>query len=138
MITTNHDDLYEALCCQGAATEGYNVCRYYEDHVVNDLRSDRRLISKVHGCIADPSCIILTREQYLTARRDHPSFYSVLDALMLTNTLLFVGCSMDSDPTFSCCSRRRASRHRRSTRIMQSWRIDGTRRSRGFRQRRTI
>ncbi|WP_052748477.1 SIR2 family NAD-dependent protein deacylase [Cellulomonas sp. FA1] len=98
VVTTNYDDLYEALCRQGAAVEGYNVCRYYEEHAVNDLRSDRRLILKAHGCISNPSRIILTREQYFTARRDHPSFYSVLDALMLTNTLLFIGCSMDSDP----------------------------------------
>jgi hypothetical protein len=31
------------------------------------------------------------------ARRDHPSFYAILDAIILTHTLLFVGCSL-TDP----------------------------------------
>lgn len=98
VITTNYDDIYERHCQQGQAVEGYNVCRYYESHAVDDLRSDRRLILKAHGCISDPNRVILTRKQYFEARRQYSSFYEVLDAIVLTNTLLFIGCSMDSDP----------------------------------------
>ncbi len=98
VVTTNYDDIYEKHCQQGEASEGYNVCRYYQSHAVDDLRSSRRLILKAHGCISDPAQIILTRKQYFEARRSHPSFYEVLDAITLTNTLLFIGCSMDSDP----------------------------------------
>jgi len=52
---------------------------------------------KAHGCVSDPSKIVLSRSSYFSARRDFPGFYELLDALFLTNTLLFVGYSL-SDP----------------------------------------
>ncbi|MBI5066943.1 MAG: SIR2 family protein [Deltaproteobacteria bacterium] len=97
VITTNYDDIYEQYCKSGKAEEGYNVCRYYESHAINDIRSDVRLILKAHGCISDPSKVVLSRSQYFDAKRLHHGFYDVLDALFLTNTLLFVGCGL-SDP----------------------------------------
>lgn len=98
VITTNYDRIYESLATQGAAAAGYNVCRYYEEHLVNDLRSNRRLIIKAHGCVSDPQKIVLTRQQYFAARRDYPQFFSALDAIFLTNTLLFIGSGFNGDP----------------------------------------
>lgn len=97
VITTNYDDIYEQYCRSGKAVEGYNVCRYYDSHAINDIRSDIRLILKAHGCITNPSKVILSRSQYFDAKRLCPGFYAVLDALFLTNTLLFLGCGL-SDP----------------------------------------
>lgn len=97
VVTTNYDDIYDTFCRKGIARDGYNVCKYYEDHLVNDLRSPVRLIVKAHGCVSDPSRIVLTRSQYFKERQLHASFYNVLDALFLTNTVLFVGYSL-SDP----------------------------------------
>ncbi|WP_197502731.1 MULTISPECIES: SIR2 family protein [unclassified Mycobacterium] len=98
LITTNYDRIYESLATQGAAAAGYNVCRYYEPHLVNDLRSTRRLIVKAHGCVSDPQKIVLTRQQYFAARRDFPQFFAALDAIFLTNTLLFIGSGFNGDP----------------------------------------
>lgn len=97
VVTTNYDDIYDTFCRTGQARDGYNVCKYYEDHLVNDLRSPVRLIVKAHGCVSDPSRIVLTRSQYFRERQKHTAFYSVLNALFLTHTVLFVGYGL-SDP----------------------------------------
>ncbi len=97
VITTNYDDIYDNYCRQGEAQDGYNICRYYESHLVSDLRSPVRQIIKAHGCVSDPSQIVLTRSQYFKEKQKHSNFYKVLDSLFLTNTLFFVGYSL-SDP----------------------------------------
>lgn len=96
-ITTNYDDIYDTFCRTGDAADGYNIARYYETHLVSDLRSPVRLIVKAHGCVSDPAKIVLTRSQYFTQRRDHAGFFRVLDALFLSSSLLFIGYSL-SDP----------------------------------------
>ncbi|WP_223067261.1 SIR2 family protein [Paenibacillus caui] len=97
VITTNYDQIYDNYCLHGGAYESYNVCKYYESHALNDLRSNRRVILKAHGCVADPSRVVLTRSKYFEARNDYPSFFSILDALFLTHTLLFIGSGLN-DP----------------------------------------
>jgi len=54
-------------------------------------------IIKAHGCITDPSKIVLTRSQYFKARQLYSNFYKVLDALFLTHTLFFIGYGLN-DP----------------------------------------
>lgn len=97
VITTNYDDIYDSYCKNGAAYEGYNISKYYDSHVMADLRSPVRLIIKAHGCISDPSRIVLTKSEYFKAKQQNPNFYKVLDALFLTHTILFVGYSL-TDP----------------------------------------
>jgi hypothetical protein len=98
VITTNYDRIYESLVTAGPVAAGYNICRYYDDHLVNDLRSNRRLIVKAHGCVSNPQKIVLTRSQYFTGRRDYPQFFAALDAIFLTSTLLFIGSGFNGDP----------------------------------------
>lgn len=97
VVTTNYDEIYDNYCRSGKEQGLYNVCKYYETHLVSDLRSPVRQIIKAHGCITDPSKIVLTRSQYFLERQNHSNFYKVLDALFLTNTLLFLGYGL-SDP----------------------------------------
>ncbi|KAB0654229.1 SIR2 family protein [Burkholderia diffusa] len=97
VVTTNYDDIYERYCATGDAAAGYNVCRYYETHLINDLRSPVRSIIKAHGCVTDPSKGVLTKHQYFKARQQSPNFFKILDALFITHTLLFIGYSL-SDP----------------------------------------
>jgi SIR2-like domain len=96
-LTTNYDDIYDAYCRSGDATDGYNVVKYYDSHLVSDLRSPVRLIVKVHGCVSNPGQIVLTRSQYFEQRRNHSNFFRILDALFLSSSLLFIGYSL-SDP----------------------------------------
>jgi hypothetical protein len=97
VITTNYDDIYDKYCSTGDASDGYNVCRYDQTHLINDLRSPVRSIVKAHGCMTDPSKIVLTKSQFFKARQDHSNFFKLLDALFLTHTLFFIGYSL-SDP----------------------------------------
>jgi hypothetical protein len=97
VITTNYDKIYDNYCTQGNAVDGYNVSKYYEQHLISDLRSPTRTIIKAHGCVSDPSKMILTKSQYFKARKEHPNFYKILDALFLTHTILFIGYSLN-DP----------------------------------------
>lgn len=103
VMTTNYDKLYELYWHSLAAASDpppapYAVCRYYEDDAVNHLRSDRRLIMKLHGCVDHTDKVVMSRSQYFHAKRDYPKFYRVVDALFLTRTLLFVGCGFNGDP----------------------------------------
>lgn len=97
VITTNYDEIYDDYCASGAARDGYSVRRYYDDNVIDEIRSTARLVLKAHGCITDTSKMVLTRSQYFQARAKHPGFFSILDSLFLVNTLLFIGYSL-SDP----------------------------------------
>jgi hypothetical protein len=41
--------------------------------------------------------MVFTKSEYHAAKRDYPQFYSLLKAIFLTHTSIFVGCSLD-DP----------------------------------------
>jgi hypothetical protein len=97
VITTNYDDIYDNYCKLGASSNGYNVCKHNETHLVSDLRSPYRSIVKAHGCISNPSETILSRSQYFEAKHKYSNFYKVLDSLFVTNTILFIGYSLN-DP----------------------------------------
>ncbi|MFO1007120.1 MAG: SIR2 family protein [Planctomycetaceae bacterium] len=99
VVTTNYDDIYETYCKSGKGASAYNVCRYYETHAINDVRSRLRVIMKVHGCMSNPQRTVLSRTQYHVCKRDFPSYFNLLDSLFVTNTLLFIGCSLN-DPDF--------------------------------------
>ena len=97
VITTNYDEIYDNYCRSGLAVDGYNICRYFDQHLVADIRSPVRIVIKAHGCISDSSKIVLARSQYFKAKQEYSEFFSVLNALFLTNTILFIGYSL-SDP----------------------------------------
>lgn len=97
VVTTNYDDIYDNYCRTGDAAAGYNTCTYYDSHLINDLRSPIRTIIKAHGCISNPAKVVLTKHHFFKAKQEAPNFFKILDALFLTNTLLFIGYSL-SDP----------------------------------------
>ncbi|MES2818675.1 MAG: SIR2 family protein [Pseudomonadota bacterium] len=96
VITTNFDKIYEKHCLT-ASTEGFKVIPYYSSSLGDEIRSDTRLIIKAHGSIDDISKMVFTKAEYHTAKELYSSFYSILKALLLTNTCIFIGCGMD-DP----------------------------------------
>ena len=96
VITTNFDKIYEKLCL-AASTEGFKVVTYCSGSLGDEIRSDTRLIIKAHGSIDEISRMVFTKAQYHRAKETYASFYAILKALLLTNTCVFIGCSMD-DP----------------------------------------
>ena len=74
VITTNFDTIYEDCCQAGPAQASYNVVRYSDDHLVDQLKSTRRLIIKAHGYVTQQQKTVLSRSQYFQARRDFSGF----------------------------------------------------------------
>lgn len=93
VITTNFDIIYEKACHD----EGHTVVNYYDTNLIENLRSDQRLIIKAHGNIRNIREMIFTKSKYFEAKKNHPEFYKILSAIFITNTILFIGCSME-DP----------------------------------------
>jgi hypothetical protein len=97
VITTNYDTIYEDCCRNGQSANLYNTIRYSDDGLLDDLRSTRRIIVKAHGCVSQQAKTVLTRSDYFTARQKYPSFFTILDAIFTTRTLLFIGYGL-GDP----------------------------------------
>jgi hypothetical protein len=96
VITTNFDKIYETYCLS-TSQEGFKVVTYNSESLIDEIRSDTRLIIKAHGTIDNINKMIFTRSQYHQAKREHSKFYEVLKALFITHTVVFIGCSLD-DP----------------------------------------
>lgn len=96
VITTNFDKIYEKHCLT-VSNVGFKVIPYYSGSLADEIRSDTRLIIKAHGSIDDISKMVFTRKEYHQAKKQHPEFYNLLKALLLTNTCVFIGCGME-DP----------------------------------------
>ncbi len=94
VVTTNFDKIYENLCNE----HGYTTATYREtEKILTNLKSTENLIIKAHGTIDNVNQIIFTQKQYNEARKQIPDFYEVLKALFLTQTVLFLGYSLN-DP----------------------------------------
>lgn len=97
VITTNYDQIYERQCEPQNVEQGYIIRNYYDENILDEVRSPTRLIIKAHGCVTSPQKIILTRSQYFEAKNKFSNFYNLLDSLFLTHTVLFIGCGL-TDP----------------------------------------
>lgn len=97
VVTTNFDELYENLCRVGEGEKGYSVIKYYDSGLIARLRSPKRVIIKAHGCVSEPEKTVLTKSDFFKARSENPGFFSALESLFLTHTLLFIGYSI-TDP----------------------------------------
>jgi hypothetical protein len=98
LVTTNFDKVFEkVLHGYHKNDSGFHVVDYNSTSIVDHIRSRDILLIKAHGSIAHPDQMIFTKEEYLRAKKEHPSFYKILQSLFLTNTVLFLGCSL-TDP----------------------------------------
>lgn len=95
VITPNIDKIYEQ--CANINSNGTVVIKKYYEDIAPLLRQSDYLIVKAHGCVDAPQNIVFTHEQYNRARYNFASFYRILDALLLTNTFIFIGCVL-TDP----------------------------------------
>jgi NAD-dependent SIR2 family protein deacetylase len=99
VLTTNFDKIYESYCLSyrpgGHAL--HKLISYKSDALADEVRDDTRLIVRAHGSIDDVREMIFTRSEYHEAKRNHVAFYEMMKALFLTNTIVFLGCSLD-DP----------------------------------------
>ena len=98
IVTTNYDELLEKnFEYHSSGNASYSVCRYTSSDLLDNLRSPQRTIIKAHGCITEPSGLVLDRASYFKARQSHHGFFAILSSLCTVNTVLFLGCSL-GDP----------------------------------------
>jgi len=89
VVTTNYDDLFER-----ASSVVGKPCARIPGQVV---AAGERFILKMHGCVTNPSSIVLTRGDYLRFQENRSALSGIVQALMLTRHMLFVGFSFTDD-----------------------------------------
>jgi len=88
-VTTNYDQLFEAA--SEAAGRRTAVLPY------NSAAGCERWLLKMHGCISRPDKIVLTRAAYLRYADNRAALAAIVQSLLITRHMLFVGFSLDDD-----------------------------------------
>lgn len=96
VATPNFDKIYETYANHKAGAS-IVVKHHFDPDVAAAIRETGRIILKIHGTIDSTERMIFTREEYAQAREHYRAFYSLLEALALTHTFLFIGCGVN-DP----------------------------------------
>lgn len=96
VITPNFDRIYDTYA--STTSNGTVIIKRHTDaDVASTIRNHKRMIIKMHGTIDDVNEVIFTRSDYASARTRHKNFYTIMDALAITHTFLFLGCGTN-DP----------------------------------------
>lgn len=96
VITPNFDKIYDTYVT--AETTGtIPILNYYSDAIIDQVKSGKQIVLKIHGTIDERGKLIFTKEDYAKARNKYASFYKLLEALILTKTFLFLGAGLN-DP----------------------------------------
>lgn len=90
-VTTNYDQLFE----EASMSAGRGVAVLPSD----PTRDHSRWLLKLHGSIDDPEGIVLTRQDVLRYTERRAALAGIVQALLITHRMLFVGFSM-SDENF--------------------------------------
>jgi len=103
VVTTNFDDaIEEAFKREQLAFDGY-MHGTQQHNFFSRLVRGHRCILKLHGDADDPQSYVLTRAQYLAAYEDPVNFQrplaKALRQIFISNSLLFLGCSLEQDWT---------------------------------------
>ena len=88
-ITTNYDDCFERAC----QATGRPVARL----PYAPATEARRWLLKMHGCVQSPSDIVLTRRDYVRYAERSAALAGIVQAMLITRHMLFVGFSLNDD-----------------------------------------
>jgi hypothetical protein len=89
VVTTNYDELFE-LASEGAG-EPLAQLPYRPD------RDKKRWILKLHGTVSEPAAIVVTREDYLGYHEQRAALAGIVQGLLITKHMLFVGFSLEDE-----------------------------------------
>lgn len=89
VVTTNYDDLFEV-----ASRDVERPCKIIPGQ---PAARGERFILKMHGCVTRPQSIVLTREDYLKFQENRTALAGIVQALLLTRHMLFVGFGFADD-----------------------------------------
>lgn len=88
-VTTNYDRLFEVATCTAGRT-----CRVLP---YDRAAAGERWLLKLHGSIDHPSDMVLTRGDYLALPGRAGALFGLLQALLMTKHMVFVGYSLTDD-----------------------------------------
>ncbi|MBH0097926.1 SIR2 family protein [Salinibacterium sp. NSLL150] len=109
VATPNFDKIYDVYAQQESG-QTVRISHYYDPDTSELMRGDYRGVLKVHGTIDQPSTTIFTRRDYAALRYKYAAFQTLIDALLLTHTFLFIGTSL-RDPDLVLFLENHASAH---------------------------
>lgn len=90
-VTTNYDLAYESALEGRLKIEGFRT-------LSRELAIESRpWLLKMHGDARRPESIVLTTDDYARLESDYRSILSVIETLMLTSHLMFVGYSLEDE-----------------------------------------
>eukprot|EP00127_Corallochytrium_limacisporum_P007374 Clim_evm11s249 gene=Clim_evmTU11s249 len=92
-VTTNYDQLMENALNSTYPKQEFSVLPH------DPLFDTDRSLLKLHGCVTRPESIVLTREDYLRYSDSRAALAGIMQSLLLTKYVLFVGFSL-SDANF--------------------------------------
>ncbi|MCU1569743.1 MAG: hypothetical protein JWR33_484 [Naasia sp.] len=87
-ITLNYDELFERAACDAGQPRSV---------IPGDERVTSRWLLKLHGSVAVPGSIVLTRDDYLGFHVERAAYSALVAATMMTRHLLFVGFGLADD-----------------------------------------
>ena len=90
-VTTDYDRLFED------AIEGRNAS--LTTLPWGDASAAERWLLKLHGCVSHEGSIVLTRDDYMGYRKEREALAGIVQAMLMTKHMLFVGFSLN-DPNF--------------------------------------
>jgi hypothetical protein len=89
VVTMNYDQLFEAAC--KVLEQPVSVL----PHAIEPGAG--RWLLKMHGCVSRSQDIVLTREDYLGYAKQRAALAGIVQALLITRHMLFVGFSLTDD-----------------------------------------
>ncbi|KRD14194.1 hypothetical protein ASE48_04015 [Mycobacterium sp. Root265] len=90
-VTTNYDLAYESALSGTRGTDGYQT-------LARELAvQPKTWLLKIHGDARRPDSIVLTTSDYARLESEHRAMLAVIETLLLTSHLLFVGYSLEDD-----------------------------------------
>jgi hypothetical protein len=89
VATMNYDTLFERACA--GVKRPVVVLPYHA------AQKQERWLLKMHGCVTRPDDIVLTREDYIRYAERRAALAGIVQALLITRHMLFVGFSLNDD-----------------------------------------
>ncbi|MBY0287275.1 MAG: SIR2 family protein [Mycobacteriaceae bacterium] len=98
-VTTNYDVAYELALSAVRGTNAYQVLAR------QPAIQPRPWVLKLHGDVRMPESVVITTDDYARLAKDHGPLVGLVESLLMTSHLMFVGFSM-GDPDFDEAAKR--------------------------------
>jgi hypothetical protein len=101
VVTTNFDKVLEqAFLMEQHSFEEKIALRHLTNWQAERVRrATKHYLIKIHGCVAAPDEVVITKKSYDDLYNDNSTHISRLRSILNANNLLFIGCGLKEDRT---------------------------------------